>query len=232
MENNYCVYCHTNKINGKQYIGITKYGNEPEKRWRYGFGYKNTVFGIAIEKYGWENFEHVILKNNLTYDEASTLEKYYIKEFHTWLEDPECNGYNTTLGGEGYSNPSPEQKEKMRKISTELWKNDEYRKKNIEGRKKYTWTEQHRKNFSNALKGRTLSEEHKKHLSENSGQAKKVICIETGEIFNSCSEAAESMGLSKNTRSHISRVCRGLEKSAGKHPITKEKLHWKYFEGE
>ena len=45
-------------------------------------------------------------------------------------------------------------------------------------------------------------------------------------------EDAEAMGLSKGARTHISRVCKGLEQSAGKHPITKEKLHWKYYEGD
>lgn len=251
MENNYCVYCHTNKINGKQYVGITKYGNQPQKRWHGGssYCYSNNIFGSAIKKYGWENFEHTILKNSLSKDEAFYWEQYYIKELHTWIRDPECNGYNITPGGGGYYDPSEEQREKMRQISTALWQDEEYRRKNLEGRKKYTWTEEHRKNFSNALKGRTLSEEHKKHLSEsrkgvkfteehkkhlseNSGQAKKVICIETGEIFNSCTEAAAAMGLSQGARTHISRVCKGLEKSAGKHPITKEKLHWKYYKGE
>ena len=234
MENNYCVYCHLNKINGKRYIGITKYGDNPEKRWRYGTGYGNQEKGLggAIQKYGWHNFDHIILKEHLTLKDALEWEKYYIKEYHTWVQDPKCWGYNITPGGEGYKDPSEETRERMRQISIALWQNEEYRKKNLEGRKKYTWTEEHRKNFSNALKGRTLSEEHKKHLSENSGQAKKVMCIETGQIFNSCTEAAAAMGLSQGARTHISRVCKGLEQSAGKHPITKEKLHWKYVEGE
>ena len=43
-ERKWYVYCHTNKINGKKYIGITS--QVPEERWRYGAGYKNqVVFG-------------------------------------------------------------------------------------------------------------------------------------------------------------------------------------------
>ena len=47
----YTVYCHTNKINGKKYVGITK--RLVEKRWLNGRGYNgNSIFRKAINKYG------------------------------------------------------------------------------------------------------------------------------------------------------------------------------------
>ena len=57
----YTVYQHKNKINGKIYIGITS--KDPEKRWGHnGYNYKSSsYFYSAIQKYGWDNFEHNIL---------------------------------------------------------------------------------------------------------------------------------------------------------------------------
>ena len=40
IENTYCVYKHVSKISGATYIGITKYGDNPNKRWLNGRGYK------------------------------------------------------------------------------------------------------------------------------------------------------------------------------------------------
>lgn len=51
MENSYCVYVHTNKANGKRYVGITS--REPEVRWKNGFAYKsNPHLDSAFKKYG------------------------------------------------------------------------------------------------------------------------------------------------------------------------------------
>lgn len=58
----YSIYVHINKLNHKMYFGITK--QNPKRRFRDGEGYKScTKFYKAIQKYGWDNFEHIIIKN-------------------------------------------------------------------------------------------------------------------------------------------------------------------------
>ena len=88
----YLIYKHTNKINGKCYIGQTC--QDPERWWgKNGNGYKNKhkKFWHAIQKYGWDNFVHEILYVGLTAKEANRLEQQLIEEY-----DSIKNGY--TLG--------------------------------------------------------------------------------------------------------------------------------------
>lgn len=95
---NWCVYIHTNKINGKKYIGITS--RPPEKRWgKNGKGYKRHVhFWNAIQKYGWDNFRHDIVCQKETFEYACKIEKCLIKHY----KSNNCKyGYNCTFGGEG-----------------------------------------------------------------------------------------------------------------------------------
>lgn len=96
---------------------------------------------------------------------------------------------------------------------------------------------------SEKMKGRRLTEEHKNKISEgNKGKksingyklnilgdknpnAKKVKCITTNEIFTTIKEASEKYNIFEQ---NIIACCKGKRKSAGKHPITKEKLVWEY----
>lgn len=57
---------------------------------------------------------------------------------------------------------------------------------------------------------------------------RKVICVDTKMIFDSINEAVEWCGLKGSAI--IIRNCKGIKKSAGKHPDTKEPLHWLYLE--
>ena len=67
MRDKWSVYVHTTP-SGKRYVGCTS--RDPEIRWRKGKGYEMQMFGRAIQKYGWDNIRHEIIKRGLTHDEA------------------------------------------------------------------------------------------------------------------------------------------------------------------
>lgn len=108
--NKFCVYMHTNRINGKRYIGITC--QKPNQRWRNGKGYKNGYFANAIQKYGWDCFIHEILYDNISEDMAKQIEINLISKYNTMDKQ---YGYNLVEGGNvttGYSH-TVEAKRKM-----------------------------------------------------------------------------------------------------------------------
>lgn len=167
----FTVYIHTSP-HGKKYVGITS--QIPEKRWGYnGRGYiDNKHFYSAICLYGWNNFKHEIIAENLDLIEASDLESSLISKFDAI--NPKY-GYNQTTGG-NWSKPSLEVREQLRKTTTENWKDPVFRDKvipamqaSLSGRKLSEEHKQHIKDFwythEHPLKGTHLSEEHKLKLS-------------------------------------------------------------------
>ena len=95
--NNYKIYVHINKINGKIYIGQTCRKNVKARFGKNGIQYQKCPrFWNAIQKYGWENFEHIVLIENLTQEIADIIEIELIEKYKS------CNtnfGYNLAPGG-------------------------------------------------------------------------------------------------------------------------------------
>lgn len=106
----YSVYVHINKNdNNKAYVGISK---NPKKRWAGGKGYSGQPkFYYAIQKYGWENFKHIILFDNLTLEEAWSKEKEYIKRY-----DSINDGYNVHEGGQIVLTPEMQKRGFVKKL--------------------------------------------------------------------------------------------------------------------
>ena len=72
--------------------------------------------------------------------------------------------------------------------------------------------------ISNTLKGR--------YEGNKNPRARRVRCINTGEIFSCLKEAAEWCGL--KSPCNIGECCRGKSLTAGRHPETKEYLKWEW----
>ena len=228
----FSVYVHTNKINGKMYVGIT--GQNPEQRWQNGAGYKKCRrFENAIKKYGWDNFEHDIVASNLTLEEANNMEKMLIEKLD--LQNPDV-GYNLSGGGDTHLAC-----DETKRILSEAHKGRRHTEEecaNIskanKGKKKPdSWVKKRiglKAGENHPLYGKSPSEETlkkrsdslKKYYAEHSFPVKpvtkRVIQIETGKEFDSIELAAETCGI---CRSSISENCAGKRKSAGG-------FHWKF----
>ena len=111
--NDYSLYVHI-APNNKLYFGITHL--KPNYRYgKNGKGYSNcTLFWRAIQKHGWENFQHIVLLENLSKEMACLCEQYLIAKYQS--TNPKY-GYNGSKGGDsgsfGYVFTS-EQRQKIR----------------------------------------------------------------------------------------------------------------------
>ena len=167
------VYRHITP-SGKSYIGITS--KKPEERWRNGRGYiKDTPFGKAIEKYGWNDIKHNILFDDLTEKEAKWLENYLICYYRTFVGFNDCKGYNMTLGGEGCVGfkQSEEHKRKIGEANKGRHFSEETRRRMSESRKGKTpgnkgipRDEETKRKIRESLKGIPRDEETKSKISE------------------------------------------------------------------
>ena len=209
---NYKVYVHINKINGKRYYGITK--QKVEKRWNYGYGYRgNDYFTKAINKYGWDNFEHIVIVRGLTEEEAKWLEIELIRE---WDTTNRGKGYNITKGGDSNPTDNEETRKKIGESNKGREVSEETRRKMSESLKGKSLSEEHRKKISKAMKGRTLSEEHRKKISKAMKGRKgkyhpnygKTLSKETRKKI---SEANKGREVSEETRRKISEANKGKQ---------------------
>lgn len=209
------VYTHTNKTNGKQYIGITS--QTPHNRWgKNGNQYtkrKHPYFYNAIKKYGWDGFEHKILFSGLTEDEAKSKEKELIKTLHTYIYDENCQGYNMTLGGEGVlgHKPSLETTNKM-SINHKGEKNGFYGLHHSKSQKEI---------WSKCRKGKNVGKDNpfygKKHSEETIHKLSEYAKLKTGSCnpnYNNHKLAGENhpmfgKHLSEETRKKISESTKG-----------------------
>lgn len=197
------VYKVTNKINGKVYIGITTKTLEHRKKIHIRDSKRmDTYFYRAIRKYGEENFEWEVIDTAETKEELSELEKYYIKLYDSF--DNKDKGYNTTSGGyESWEITEEERINRSERVKGE--NNPMYgRESPMKGKK---FTEEHKAKISNSLKN-----SYRPHVIKgNNPSAKKVINLDTGEIFDTLTDASDKYGIS---RQMIGKVCNGYNKMA------------------
>lgn len=79
----------------------------------------NTHFAKAKRKYGYDDFELIILEDNIPKDKMSEREIYWIEYYDSFN-----NGYNSTTGGEGGNTYSKKSEEELNKIKAKISKSN------------------------------------------------------------------------------------------------------------
>ena len=220
----FLVYMHVNKINGKIYIGITHHVN-PNRRWGYsGQKYKNSIkFARAIEKYGWDNFDHIILCRT-SKERAVVLEKAFISVYKK-----KGISYNITDGGDGADCVSENNRritsERMRKNHPMKGKHHtpEARRKISEANKRRVYSAEHIEKLRKAgEKGRKTMRDPSWSFPKDFGEktrlrlSKPVLQLDLeGNILKEFSSTkAADMECSKGAGHHVADVCNGKRKTA------------------
>lgn len=244
----YTVYIHISPSN-KYYVGVTS--RDVKIRWNNGYGYiHQPYFYNAIKKYGWNNFKHIIIKENLSKEDAFNMEKDLIKKYKSNTKD---FGYNCSTGGEYGNTGNKHLKETIKKMKiaargrtiseeqkSKISKTLKGRKLSKETIKKLSnkrigtkLSEETKKKISDKKSGRTWSDAERKALTEHLNELHeivlpklhesrkiKVVNIDTNEIYESVSEAGRKISTNP---ANIVQCCKGKRKTSGG-------FHWKYYE--
>ena len=140
------IYILLNQINGKMYVGQTR-GTLAE-RWKDHIHNANngSRFPIhcAVRKYGPGAFLVCTISEATSAIELDVMEKFFIQKYNSMVP----SGYNRTAGGDGFQGAhtkksraqmrqshlgktrTVQERQKQSATQTELWQDEEYRKRN------------------------------------------------------------------------------------------------------
>lgn len=237
------VYKITNKSNGKRYIGQTTHSLEWRWK-KHQYPSNCVLLHRAIKKYGKDGFELTIIARCDSMEELNHREEYYIKIFNTLSPNGynlDTGGKNKKASEETRQkiskavkgrkrNPhSEESKKKMSLSHTGKRASEETKKKLsvmrmgrkqtpqaieklrafLKGRSK---SKEHRLNLAKSREGMKLSEKHKSAIGN--GLKKKIVCNETGKIYDSTKDAAIELNVVPSSIWHVlngkCKTCKGF----------------------
>ena len=231
-----CIYLWVNLINDKKYVGQAQ--SFYNRMSQYKHGKFNKHMRLAIDKYGIDNFDIIILERDVPMHILDEREQYWLDYYRSYHADYGYNICQFASTTRGYHH-TLETKNLISDIATERFQNPKERAK-VQGEnngmygKAHTqeWCKQH----SDWLKNKWATDElyrqfwHDKMSGENNyfygkdfsgdknGRATSIRCIEKDKIYTTIKGAAKDCGTS---RQNISHVLNGRQSTAGGY-------HWEY----
>lgn len=208
------IYRITNTVNGKSYIGQSIDIKRRFLDHRCISHEGNIHLRYALKKYGKSAFKYEVIEE-CAVSELDERERYYIKTLN-----PE---YNILPGGQASHRRLPEEvKARISEKTKAQWraKTDEERDKIIKNNligpaKGHAVSAETREKLRKANFGKKQSEEtiekrkntfiakkQNGYVQTNNGHKKKILCVETGVVYNSVKEAAFSIGANPSSISH------------------------------
>lgn len=101
------IYCVTNVLNNKKYVGATSLSLKRRRRLHEDSAKKNcdkSLFHAALLKNGFHNFKWQVIRTLFEHNRIESMETYYIRRLHSKFPE----GYNILNGGlshKGKNNP-------------------------------------------------------------------------------------------------------------------------------
>jgi group I intron endonuclease len=212
--------------NGKHYIGLTKdLKNRIHCHKRDAKNEEPRPVYHAANHFGWGSIKFETIHDHIdTLDQANELEKKYIIEYNSYVDNGQ--GYNCTLGGDGSEGRkrTPEELEEFRQWSIELWKNPAHREKmsKLAASRKGSYTDESRSQMSESAKRKIQRDGHswvgRNHKAESREKMKgprdrnsigyltksikdgrRIYCSKLDFVFFSLTDCAKFLGSNKST---------------------------------
>lgn len=236
------IYITTNLINGKRYIGQRKFTNG----WRSYLG-SGKILKQAIEKLGRENFERNIVAITYSKEELDKLEIEWIENYNA-VNDR--GYYNIAFGGSGvnvvenynckkvvclnsnitYDSISDAARENETEYSSihACCEGDLLSSGKSSNGEKLIWAYyEDYLNMSLVDIADKIQWANNSIKGKNCYKAKKVVCLNSKEVFNTLQEAAKYYDCNYT---HISCCCNGKRRFCGRDSSTNKQLAWAYYE--
>jgi group I intron endonuclease len=209
-----CVYCAYNRLTKKCYIGYTQSTLYRRILSHYNKSRNNITnnhFHNALLKYDKSDFEWYVLYINDNIDELKASESDYIKKFNSNNRD---FGYNSSTGGENvtFNEDICEKISSKAKSRNLVGKNNPFYGKHHSDETRKRWSEIRKGKCNNLGYKHSNEIKQKMKIAQNKSRTnpnvllnmslaqkgkKAIMCIESGQQYNSIGEAARTLNIPK-----------------------------------